>query len=274
MTSPGSSFLPSLAIVAGGGAFPDLVADEARARGTKVVAVRLSGHAEPITLSRTDGIWAKPEQLGHIFAYLRKQGVHDLVLIGRMRRPRIFDLRPDLTTLRLLPKILWPLCAGGDDALLRAVRRMLEGEGFRLHSAQCFVTNFVADKGAMGVIAPDSHASADIAIGMDAARAHGARDAGQAVIVHDGVVIGREGIDGTDALIDAHGVAGAILVKMAKPQQDRALDLPSIGPDTIRRCAAKGFSGIAVEAGATLVANKKQVIDFANAHGLFLVGVT
>jgi len=273
MTS-GTPQLPSLAIVAGGGAFPDLVADEARAGGTKVLAVRLSGHAEPLTLSSTDGIWARPEQLGHIFAYLRGQGVRDLVLIGRMRRPRIFSLRPDMTTLRLLPKILWPLCAGGDDALLRAVRKMLEGEGFRLHSAQCFITNFVADKGVMGLVAPDARASADIALGMEAARAHGARDVGQAVIVHDGVVIGCEAIDGTDALIDAHGMAGAVLVKMAKPQQDRALDLPSIGPDTIRRCAAKGFAGIAVEAGATLVANKKQVIDFANAYGLFLVGVT
>lgn len=264
----------SLAIVAGGGAMPRLVADDVAARGVRVFAVRLAGHAERDTLEAYEGMWARPEHMGRVFAALRAQGIRDIVLIGRMRRPKWWELRPDLTTLALLPRILPALLFGGDDALLRAVRRALEAHGFALRGVHELVAAFLAPAGVMGRHAPDDVQLTDIALGLAAARAHGLADAGQAVVVRDGAVMDREDAEGTDALIRRNAVRGAVLVKTAKPQQDRSLDLPAIGPETIRNCIAAGFAGIAVEAGATLVAEKKQVIDLADAHGLFLIGTS
>jgi DUF1009 family protein len=265
--------MKSLAIVAGGGVFPDLLAQSVSTRGVNIFAVRLDGHAEPQTLVDHEGIMVKPEKMGVVFAALRARGIEDIVLIGKMRRPNVWALRPDVTTLCLLPKILWALCFKGDDALLRAIRAALEAEGFRLHGAFELMGDLLARSGPMGRHAPSDAHLQDIAFGVAAARALGRRDVGQAVIVKDGTVIGEEDRHGTDALIERAGCAGAVLVKMAKPQQDRALDLPAIGPDTLRGCAAKGIAGIAIESGATLVANRAEVIALADAHGVFVTGV-
>ncbi|MBU6236060.1 MAG: UDP-2,3-diacylglucosamine diphosphatase LpxI [Alphaproteobacteria bacterium] len=267
------SAVPSLAIVAGGGEFPDMVAAEATKRGTRVFAVRLANDAEAHTLQGYEGIWAKPERMGAIFETLRANGVADIVLIGRMKRPRLFSLRPDFTTLRLLPKIIPALCFGGDDELLRRVRAVLENEGFRLHGAHEYLDTLLVTEGALGRVVPDATYIADIAVGAEAARRHGARDEGQAVIVCGGQVVAEEDVAGTDALIERHGQKGAVLVKTAKPQQDRALDMPAIGINTIKACAAKGMAGIAIEAGATLVGDKKATIDLADRLGLFVVGI-
>jgi DUF1009 family protein len=261
----------SLAIIAGGGAFPGMIAQHMRDKGAHVFVVTLHGSGEPI--AGFDGITARPEQLKHIFRELRVRGIRDLVLIGRMKRPRIFDLRPDLMTLKLIPRILYELCFGGDDALLKSVRRMLEQQGFALHAAQEFLDGLIVTAGPLGQYQPGEGDLRDIRIGMGEARNLGRRDVGQAVIVAGGHVIGRENIQGTDALIRTAGVRGAILVKAAKPQQDRALDLPTIGPDTVRLCVEAGFKGIAVEAGATLMADKDATISLADTGGLFLMGI-
>jgi UDP-2,3-diacylglucosamine hydrolase len=265
--------LKSLGIIAGGGQFPDLIASCVTAQGTEIFGVLLDGDAEHDTLAPYPRITAKPEKMGFIFSQLRARGVYDLVLIGRMNRPNIWALRPDFTTLKLLPKILYALVSKGDDALLRAVRSALEREGFNLHGAHDFLKESLAHDGVMGDIHPDASSQNNIKIGVQAARALGAADAGQAVIVHDGRVIGRETRAGTDALIHNTKAVGGVLVKMAKPQQDRALDLPSIGVETIKNASAQGYKGLAVEAGGTLIAHKKQVIECANHYGLFLVGI-
>jgi UDP-2,3-diacylglucosamine hydrolase len=240
-------------------------------QGRDVYIVTLEGSGEP--LISFPGMVAKPERLNDIFTALRQRNISDLVLIGRMKRPKVFELRPDLFTLKLIPKIIYQLLMGGDDALLRSVREMLEGQGFVLHAAQEFVSGLTAPAGPFSKKNPDANMLKDIRVGIDAALAHGAKDAGQAVVVRYGKVVGREDARGTDALISRCRGADNVLVKMAKPQQDKALDLPSIGPDTVRNCAHAGFLGIAVEAGATLVAERDTVVQLADQYGLFLIGV-
>ena len=64
-----------------------------------------------------------------------------------------------------------------------------------------------------------------------------------------------------------------MLVKLAKPDQERRADLPAIGPATIAAAAAAGLSGIAIEAGATFVLDRAAVVTAADSAGLFVVGV-
>lgn len=264
--------LPSLAIVAGGGVLPALVAQKASAQGTKVFIIHLDGSSDHFL--GYDGITVRPEQLGKIFATLRAQNIRDIVMIGRMSRPSLLSLRPDFETLRVLPPIAWALCFGGDDALLKSVRRMIEGKGFSLHGVQEFVEEVMAPAGPFGAHSPQAKHLNDIHIGMDAARSHGAADRGQAVVVWEGQIVAREGRDGTDAMIRKHPMQGAVLVKTSKPGQDMALDMPSIGPGTVDACMASGYAGIAVEAGMTLVANRDETIARADQAGIFLMGIS
>jgi DUF1009 family protein len=110
------------------------------------------------------------------------------------------------------------------------------------------------------------------------ARALGGLDVGQAVVVQQGIVLAVEAAEGTDALILRAATlcrqgAGGVLVKLCKPQQDRRVDLPTIGAGTVRRAAEAGLRGIAVEAGATLVLDLAGAVEAADRADLFLTGI-
>jgi DUF1009 family protein len=118
----------------------------------------------------------------------------------------------------------------------------------------------------------------DIELGCRVARALGTVDVGQAVIVHQGVVLGVEAVEGTDALIERCAALrregpGGVLIKLKKPDQERRVDLPTIGAITISRAAEAGLSGIAVEAGESLILDREAVIAEADERGLFVVGI-
>lgn len=136
----------------------------------------------------------------------------------------------------------------------------------------------VAPVGLLGAVAPDAAAQADIEHGVTVARALGALDIGQAVVVQQGMVLGVEAIEGTDALIERCGAlrregGGGVLVKIAKPGQDRRADLPTIGVRTVETAASAGLVGIAVAAGSALLVNRAAITAAADRAHIFVVGV-
>jgi UDP-2,3-diacylglucosamine hydrolase len=207
---------------------------------------------------------------------LKEAGVQDLVLVGGVKRPSLAALRPDRRTAMFLAKI--GSAAFGDDGLFGAVVKMLEAEGFRVVGPDTILREILAVEGVYGAVAPDAVAQADIERGIAAARAIGALDIGQAAVVQQGVVLGVEAIEGTDALVARTAALrrdgpGGVLVKVKKPGQETRVDLPVIGIDTVANAAAAGLRGIAIEAGAALVVDRAAVVAAADRAGLFVVGV-
>ena len=268
---------PKLGIVAGGGTLPSRVYAACRAQGREALVVALRGHAEARTFAAgTPLTWVDLGEAGSSFNLLRKQGVGEIVLVGPVKRPSLFSLIPDARTAMFIARV--GLRALGDDGLLRAIIAEFEAEGFKVIGVDSILGDLVAQEGVWGRHKPDARAEADIALGLRAAKAHGAADRGQAVVVQQGAVIDRETEAGTDALIRHAGRLkkagpGPILVKTAKPGQERRADLPTVGVHTVTTAVAAGFAGIAVEAGGTLVPDREAAIAAADAAGLFLVGV-
>ncbi len=199
------------------------------------------------------------------------------MLIGKVRRPSIFDLRPDQEGARLLARIGRAAFAG-DDGLLAAVVKVLGDEGFRVVGAHDIMNEGVGAQGLLTRAAPDAQAMADIERGVAVARALGAADVGQCCVVQQGLVLAVEAVEGTDAMLSRCGALarngpGGVLVKLVKPGQERRADLPTIGPDTIRGAAAAGLRGVAFEAGGTILAERDATIAAADAAGLFLLGL-
>jgi DUF1009 family protein len=64
-----------------------------------------------------------------------------------------------------------------------------------------------------------------------------------------------------------------VLVKWPKPVQDRRIDLPVFGPDTIERAAAAGLAGVAGEAGGVLLIHRAALVAAADRLGLFVEGM-
>jgi hypothetical protein len=161
------------------------------------------------------------------------------------------------------------------------VIRVLGEEGFRVLGAHEILNEALGPSGLLSRIGPDAHAMADIHRGIAVARALGSVDVGQSCVVRAGVVIAVEAVEGTDAmlsrcgaLLDAMVMAkpAGVLVKSLKPGQDRRADLPTIGPETIRHAADAGLSGVAYDAGGTILAERETCIARADERGLFLLG--
>lgn len=214
-------------------------------------------------------------EVGRTIDLLHRAGIEEVVLAGSVARPTLKSLRPDGRALRMLAGLRFS--ALGDDALLSLIVAELEREGFRVVGIDSLLADLLAPAGPIGSLGPDDAAHRDIAAGMRAARALGAADKGQAVVVRRGGIVAVEEPDGTDALlcrcIGASSSAGGVLVKLVKPGQERRADLPTIGPRTVTGAEAAGLRGIAVEAGGTLIIDRARVAAAADAAGLFVVGV-
>lgn len=268
-------FDSKLGIVAGRGQFPALLMAACRSQGRPFHVLALKGHAEPDVIGDGPADWVTLGQAGRGFELLRQQGVGEVVFIGGVTRPSLRDLTPDWQTTKFLTKI--GIKALGDDGLLRAIADLCESEGFTVVGIDSVLEECLSTVGLYGTIEPDAQAMVDADRGWTVAKALGALDVGQAAVVQQGLVLGVEGIEGTDALIDRCGALarpgpGGVLVKVKKPQQDRRLDLPTIGVETIRRLAAAGLRGLVIEAGGTLVLDRAALTAEADRLGVFVLG--
>jgi UDP-2,3-diacylglucosamine hydrolase len=266
----------SLGIVAGSGDLPRRILDAAVAAGRPVFVVALEGFAEPALVADAPHGWIRLGAVAQGLQMLRDHGVTDVILAGAVRRPSLLSLRPDWRTAKFLAKV--GMRALGDNGLLGAIVKEFEEEGFTVVGADTVLASALAPEGTLGRVAPDELAQEDIARGLAAARALGALDIGQAAIVQQGVVLGVEAAEGTERLIArckalALEGPGGVLVKLAKPGQERRADLPTVGPKTVEQAAAAGLRGIAVAAGATLILDRARTIAAADERGLFVVGV-
>ncbi len=240
------------AIIAGSGALPGLLLQAEMAyvatfRGVEVAPLK----APPIK--------ARFEQLGRLFDELRKKEVTEVCLAGAMARPQLDPVAFDPFTAKRMP-VLMEAMGQGDDALLRAVVEVIEEAGFSVIAAHEVRDDLVAEA---GVIAGKKVAERDAARGRSVLAALGPLDVGQGAVVAKGQVLGIETLQGTDAMLSfvaqtAQGSRG-VFVKRPKPGQDLRVDMPAIGPETIRAAAAAGLAGIEIAAEQVLLLDRPAI---------------
>jgi DUF1009 family protein len=257
-----------IGLIAGSGRLPVLFAEAAAQAGRSVVVVAHEGETSPELSAQA---WVRLGQLGRIAEVLRGEGVSEAVFCGGLRKLRLLDLRPDWLGLKAMAR----MGGFGDDAALRAIAQVLEDEGVRIVSPLPFVPGLLAPKGPLGKRKLDDEQRNDVQVGLQVARALGALDVGQTVAVRKGVVLAVEASEGTDACIARAGTLakGAVVVKARKPQQDDRFDAPAIGPLTVEACAKAGCAALAIEASATLVLDRAQLVAAADRAGLAVEGV-
>ena len=265
---------PKLGIIAGQGDLPALVADAAESQGRDTFILALEGQTARDLVEGRSHRWVRLGAFGSAIDALSGAGCEEVVFAGAVRRPSLLNLGLDPRGAKLFAKI--GKAALGDDRLLTVLVKELEGEGLSVVGADDLLTGLLVAPGVLGRHGPDQIAEIDIALGLEVAKAIGALDIGQAVVVQQGIVLGVEAAEGTDALIRRcsdlrREGPGGVLVKIKKPGQERRVDLPTIGPGTVTGLAEAGLRGIVIEAGATLVLHRDAVIDAADAAGLFLV---
>lgn len=267
------------AIIAGNGALPVAVVSALRASGNNPLVLAIRGEASG-ELYQGDFTEIEVVELGRVVKLLKNNNIRNVVLAGGVRqRPKLRSIKPDFATLAVVPRFFRTL-GQGDDRLLRAVIGVLESYGFRVIGAHQIVPDLLTPSaGQITTAKPDDRDTVNIALAREAALTIGHLDVGQGAVAVGGRVVALEGAEGTDAMLEriedmrrAGRIpqSGGVLVKCAKPSQDERADLPAIGVDTVINAKRARLSGIAVEAGKTLILDFGTTVETANKLGIFI----
>lgn len=269
-----------LGLIAGGGALPMRIIAERDALGEPYHLIRIAGSAdEPLNARPGDDCGLG--ECGKILRRLREAECDAVCFAGIVRRPDFSALKVDWRGAALMPKII-AAATRGDGAILDVVVETLEAENFLVVGADEAVSTLRAPQGAFGAHQPSADDIPDIAKAAALINAIGAFDVGQAAVVDGGHVLAIEAAEGTDLMLArCAALPGApdrqrngVLVKRPKPGQELRVDLPVIGPETVRRAVRAKLRGIAVEAGLSLVMNREEAVALADEADLFLYGFT
>ena len=266
-----------LAIIAGTGRLPGLLLEASG--DADVVIAEMEGFESEILQPCTTPIRFRLERLVPFLEHLLNEGVSRVVFAGAVRRPRIEPELFDPRTAQLVPRLLSAIQAG-DDAALREIIAIFEDWDLEVVGASSIAPGLVPGPGVLAG-SPSEADKSDVARAAEIASALGALDLGQGVVVAQGLCLGLESLQGTDAMLefvaatgldlrpDQNGARGT-LYKAPKPGQDRRIDLPALGPQTVRLAHAAGLAGIAWEAGGALLLDRAEMIALAEDLGLFL----
>ncbi|WP_374643777.1 LpxI family protein [Tabrizicola sp.] len=245
------------------------------------------GMAEPPLVAAMDGsapegltvdLRFRVERLVPFLRALERDGVGQVVFAGAVTRPRLDPALLDEATAALLPRLMAAMAAG-DDATLRVVIELFEESGFSVVGVEAIAPALLPGAGVLaGSVNPRDEADAARAAAIVAAL--GAVDVGQGAVVAQGLCLAVEALPGTDAMLAEVAGIGALrpdpargrglFYKAAKPGQDRRIDLPTIGPETLRGVAAAGLGGVAFEAGSVICLDLPAMVRLAGELGLFL----
>jgi len=261
-----------LGIIAGNGVYPRLLADSARDAGVKkIVAAAFTGETEPALAQHVDLIdWMRVGQLGRLLKFFRDQKIHHAIMAGQIAPKNLFDLRPDWKALLLLGR----LKQRNAESIFAAIADELAAIDVDLLPATTFLEDSLALSGLIAGPKLSRREQEDVDLGWKIAKEIARLDVGQTVIVKDGTVVAVEALEGTNETIARGGTLArkhAIMVKVAKPNQDMRFDVPVIGIETIRIAADANLRVIAIEAGKTLLLERGAIVDFANRSKISLV---
>ena len=264
--------LDTLGIIAGNGVYPRLLADAARKAGVKkIIATAFTNETDPGITQRVDLIeWMHVGQLNRLLKFFNDHKVHHAIMAGQIAPKNLFDLRPDWKALLLLGK----LKERNAESIFAAIADELTRIDVELLPATTFLEDCLVPAGLIAGARLSRREEEDVELGWKIAKEIARLDIGQTAIVKNGTVVAVEAFEGTNEAISRGGALareGAVMVKVAKPNQDMRFDAPVIGVETIRAAADAKLRVIAVEAGKTLLLERDAISKLADRSKLSII---
>lgn len=272
-----------IGLIAGGGRLPILVSQGAAKAGYRVICAGLGDNPEPQLAKAADfyarvpiarpGVWIRK---------LKKNGVTDAVMVGKVHKEKLFTpwrilkYLPDWRALRIY---YWRLRKKNkiDQTILQALADELVSGGIILQDSTKFCAEHLADKGVLTKVQPSSDIQEDIDFGWAIVKKIAQTGVGQAIAVKEGTVIAVEAVEGTAKMIERAGQfckkGGWTLLKASKSDQDLRFDVPCVGQDTIKSIKSNGGRCLVVESGRVIIIDKPETIALADELGIAVVGL-
>ena len=266
--------IEKIAIIAGEGSLPQHVYEKCQKDNKECIVICIEGHANPAEFKGENVVQVPVHAITKILSIIKNFGARKIVLAGKVKRIKLSRLLFDIKGAQLFAKIMKNGVA--DDSLLRAIIAFLEAEGLKVIPADAIATDIFSEKGVLTLTKPTNYELNEIVKGKKILRDISKHDMGQALVIQAGLILGVEAAEGTDELIHRCGAIQQkinerpILIKMMKISQDKKVDVPCIGKETIRNLHEANIRGVAIEAKKTYILDKNETIKLANDLKIFI----
>lgn len=265
----------ALGLIAGYGNFPLELAQVLRAQGFSLHTVAVREETSPAIEALSDSTtWLQVGQLKSMIRTFEQAGVSQVVMAGKVKKLHLFrNFKPDF----LAVKMLLGLPDKRDDSILCAICDLLAASGIDVISQLAHAGDMLAGDGLLFGPQLSKSFHHDLAFAFAQAKGIAGLDIGQTIVVQDGAVLAVEAIEGTDEAIKRGGMLGngkAMVVKVAKPEQDLRFDVPAIGPDTLEVMHAAECKALIVESGMTLLLERSRLQDLATRYNISVYGTS
>ena len=270
-----------LAIIAGGGSLSDVIIETARKKGWNVTVFAIGdlniAKNQDISLIEMNRL-----DIGRIFQILKSQKIKNICMVGYIPRPNspkdYLNFRYlNVQTLSILFQSIGIL-RGGDASLFKKINSLLEKRGYKIIGASEIAPNLTLKGGLYSSKSVSKVEFENIKKAKQCAEMTGYLDIGQAVVVKNGRVLAMEAAEGTDVMLERAACLeairikrGGVILKSAQINQDKRVDMPTIGPNTIKNVVKANLSGIAITADNVIVLDFQKVIEMIEDNNLYFI---
>lgn len=261
-------------LIAGDGILPVRMAQYAKENGFEVVCISLAKDNVRDLKKYCSKVYScHPGEVNKIEAILKDEQIKQLTFLGKVHKKVLLQLHKfDKRAIDLIKEA----SRLNDDQVMLMIVQELEKIGVEVLDQTIFIKNLMIPAGVLGKHKPTEAQMEDVNYGFWLAKEMGKLDVGQSVVIKDKMIMAVEAIEGTDVCIKRGAKlakSGAVVVKVAKPKQDKRFDIPAIGMRTLRTMSYRHASLIAVEANETIIVDQEKVIKYADDHNIVIMAV-
>ncbi len=261
-------------LIAGDGTLPVKMAQYAKENGFEVVCISLAKDNLRQLKKYCSKIYScHPGEVNRIEKILKDEEIKQATFLGKVHKRVLLQLHKfDKRAIELLQEAQ----RLNDDQVMLLIVKEFEKAGITVLDQTIFIKNLMIPSGVLGKVKPTESQMEDVNYGFWLAKEMGKIDVGQSVVIKDKMIMAVEAIEGTDMCIKRGSKLAkknAVVVKVAKPSQDKRFDIPAIGLRTLKTMKRYKADLIAVEANETIIVDQEKVIQFADENNIVIMAV-
>ncbi len=209
-------------------------------------------------------------KFGEIINLIKKKKSKKVLFAGKIAKPNLSSIRLDLKGIYYMPGVI-KAAKIGDAAIIKSIIKILANEDIQVISSIFFNPELSLKKGNYSKRKPSNQDIISIKKGKNYFKKINNLDHIQAIVVKDGKIIAKEGIEGTKKMLSKLRInSDGILIKLPKKKQDIRMDLPTIGLQTLKDIKKFGLKGVVLKSKRNIFLDKKEVINYANKNKIFI----
>ncbi len=261
-------------LIAGDGILPVKMAQYAKENGFEVICISLANDNVSQLKKYCSKVYScHPGEINKIEKIIKDEEIKQITFLGKVHKRVLLQIHKfDSRAIEMLKTV----ARLNDDQVMLLIVDEFEKAGVSVLDQTIFIKNLMIPAGVIGKHKPTKEQMDDVNYGFWLAKEMGKIDVGQSVVIKDKMAMAVEAIEGTDVCIKRGAKLakqGAVIVKVAKPKQDKRFDIPAVGLRTLKTMKRYKANLLAVEANETIIVDQEAVVKYADKHNIVIMAV-